>query len=56
MKLNKKKIVAVLTAILGVVALLLKGAQSLPDDTAEIHGGEPAVTFVAADAGVDAGK
>jgi len=57
MKLNKKAIVAVLTAILGVVGLLLKFAEQLPESAEEVHGGAPAVEFVAPDAGAtDAGK
>lgn len=57
MKLNKKAIVAVLTAILGVVGLLLKFAEQLPESAEEVHDGAPAVEFVAPDAGaMDAGK
>lgn len=56
MKLNKKTLIAVLAAVGALVAAALKFAQSLPDDAIDPHGGAPAVEFVAADAGTDAGK
>lgn len=56
MTLNKKTLVAALTAIAALVAVALKFAQSLPDATPEVvHDGAPATVVV--DAGApDAGK
>jgi hypothetical protein len=48
MKLNKKKIAAILAGIASVVAILTQLLSSLPDDAAPA----PAPAVVASDAGV----